>query len=68
MSEFTVRSHSKTHNVTAQTARNDLMDLHARGFLLKGQIGKEFVFLPIVDLYERLRDGAVSKNTRRDLR
>ena len=65
MSEFTVRSHAKTHNVTAQTARNDLTDLHDRGFLFKSQIGKEFVFTPIGDLYAKLRDGATSNGARR---
>jgi hypothetical protein len=45
-------------HVTAQTARNDLTDLHVRGFLVKNQIGKEFVFAPIGDLYAKLHDGA----------
>jgi Fic family protein len=61
-SEFTVRSHYKTHGVTPQTARNDLTDLHSRGFLIRNQIGKEFVFTPTPDLYEKLRDGGASRN------
>lgn len=59
-SDFTVRSHSKVHNVTQQTARNDLSDLHARGFLVKGQIGKEYVYTPVGDLYGKLRDRAAA--------
>lgn len=64
MSDFTVRSHSKVHNVTPQTARNDLADLNARGYLVKGQMGKEFVYTPAADLYEKLRDGATARKKR----
>jgi Fic family protein len=52
--EYTVRSHSTSHRVTAQSARTDLLDLERRGLLERRQVGKRFVFTPVADLAGRV--------------
>jgi Fic family protein len=52
--EYTIHSHQHSHNVVYQTARTDLMDLEARGLLLKRKRGKAFIYIPAPDLAERL--------------
>jgi Fic family protein len=52
--EYTTRSHSTIHRVTEQSARTDLLDLEARGFLRHMKVGKKFVFNPVVDLAQRI--------------
>jgi Fic family protein len=52
--EYTIQSHQHSHNVVYQTARTDLLDLEARGLLLKRKRGKAFVYTPAPDLQERL--------------
>lgn len=51
---YTIESHRMSHAVTYQTARTDLLDLEAKGLLLKTRSGKTFVFSPVQDLYDRL--------------
>jgi Fic family protein len=53
--QYTIASHQKTHNVVYQTARSDLLDLHARGVLDRKKRGKQMVFSGPRDLAERLR-------------
>ncbi|MGH7151165.1 MAG: Fic family protein [Planctomycetota bacterium] len=53
--EFTFRSHRASHNVTYQTARTDLLDLAKVGLLLRGKVGKRFVFRAPPNLDRRLR-------------
>jgi Fic family protein len=48
--EYTVHSHSTIHRVTNQCARTDLLDLEARGYLRRNQVGKKFVFHPASDV------------------
>jgi Fic family protein len=52
---FTFQSHSRAEGVTLVTARNDLLDLHRRGFLDRHKQGRQFVFVAPPDLPKRLR-------------
>jgi Fic family protein len=51
---YRVDAHQRSHNVVYQTARNDLLDLHAPGLLEKQKQGNAFVFFAPEDLRERL--------------
>jgi Fic family protein len=42
---YTIEAHRRSHNVVYQTARTDLLDLAARGFLQQRKDGKKFVFV-----------------------
>ena len=53
-SHYTVESHKNSHNVVYQTARTDLLDLHARGVLEKQIVGKKLMFGAAKDLTEKL--------------
>jgi Fic family protein len=48
--EYTARSHATSHRVTQQSARTDLVDLERRGFVMRRQVGKRFVFFPAPNL------------------
>lgn len=52
---YTMHSHSRSHNVTHETARTDLADLAARGLLEKRRAGRRYTFLAPGDLAERLK-------------
>jgi Fic family protein len=52
--EFTIDSHQSSHNVSYGTARNDLIDLRGRGYLVLSKRGKEYVFKPADDLSVQL--------------
>ena len=54
-SHYTIESHKNSHNVVYQTARTDLIDLHARGVLEKRIVGKRLMFVSVKDLAEKLR-------------
>jgi Fic family protein len=43
---YTVESHQRSHNVTYQTARTDLLKLADQGLLTQRKIGRAFVFEP----------------------
>ncbi len=47
---YTVQSHSRSHDVAAQTARTDLQGLEARGLLTKVPEGRGFAWFPVHDL------------------
>ncbi|WP_212735533.1 Fic family protein [Herbidospora galbida] len=51
---YTVASHSRSHNVTAQTARTDLQGLETRGLLTKIPEGRGFAWLAVRDLRQVL--------------
>ena len=51
---YRVDSHQRLHNVVYQTARNDLLDLHALGLLEKQRKGNAFIFFAPENLRERL--------------
>jgi len=48
--EFTTRSHQLAQGLDPKTARADLLLLESKGFLVKRQIGRSFVFYPAEDL------------------
>ena len=52
---YTFVSHARSHQVTHQTARTDLLDLERRGLLVRHKVGRKFAFSPPADLLERLR-------------
>jgi Fic family protein len=52
---FTFRTHQTSHNIAYQSARNDLLDLEARGLVHKRKRGRAFTFFPVDDLAEQLR-------------
>ncbi len=52
--EYTVRSHETSHRVVNNTARADLVDLAAKGILVKSRRGRAHVFLAPRDLPKRL--------------
>lgn len=51
---YTFRSHSRSHRVTHQTARTDLLELASLGLLDQKTVGRQFVFMPAPDLGKRL--------------
>ena len=53
--EYTVRSHSMSHNVAMATARSDLLRLAELGFLTRRRVGRRTnAFHPAHDLAERI--------------
>lgn len=52
--EFRIREHQTSNRVVYQTARSDLLELEARGYLRRIVRGKAFVFAASEDLRERL--------------
>ena len=51
---YTVESHKRSHKITTQTARTDLMKLARMGLLEQGKRGRAFVFLAPPSPLERL--------------
>ena len=51
---FTFQSHATSHGVVRATARADLLDLCAHGYLVRRKDGRQVVFIPAPDLRERL--------------
>lgn len=43
--QYLIESHRKSHNITYQTARTDLLELTELGIFIKEKIGKAFVFM-----------------------
>jgi Fic family protein len=52
---YTFRSHAASHDVTHETARNDILPLVADGFLLQRRSGRNYAFSPPQDLPRRLK-------------
>jgi Fic family protein len=52
---YTIESHRRSHNVSYQTARTDLLTLAELGLVDRGKSGKAFVFFAPPDLRERLQ-------------
>ncbi len=53
--QYTVVSHSRSHNVALQTARTDLQGLERQGMLTRVTSGRGFAWIPAEDLDSRLR-------------
>lgn len=51
---YTIESHRKSHDVTYQTARTDLLGLASRSLLFKRRSGRTFVFSAPANLGDRL--------------
>jgi Fic family protein len=51
---YTFESHRNSHNVVYQTARADLLDLEALGFLERHQVGRQYRFYAAAGLPERI--------------
>ncbi|MBI5380708.1 MAG: Fic family protein [Opitutae bacterium] len=51
---YVIVAHQRSHNVTHQTARDDLFDLVQRGLLTVRRDGRSYVFLAPADLAARL--------------
>ena len=59
--EYTVKSHQRSHNVAYATARADLLHLEKEGLLIKRQAGKKtFTFYPSRDFEERIKAGSIT--------
>lgn len=52
---YTFASHARRFDVTYQSARTDLLDLAREGLLTREKIGRKYVFAPVSDLPERLK-------------
>jgi len=53
--EYSMRSHSVSHNITHQTARMDLYNLEKCGLLIQRTIGRTYYFYPAKDLDRRIK-------------
>ena len=51
---YYIETHKNSHNVTYDTARNDLLKLTKLGLLIKEKLGKAFVFTAIKNLEKKL--------------
>lgn len=51
---YTVESHQRSHSISYETARSDLLSLAKDGLLDQAKIGRAFVFSPNVDLLRQL--------------
>lgn len=54
---YTFESHRNSHNVVYQTARADLLDLEALGFLERHQVGRQYRFYPAAGLSGQILGG-----------
>lgn len=52
---YTIASHQRSHNVSYQTARGDLLELARRAVLEQKMRGRQLVFTVSVDVEERIR-------------
>jgi Fic family protein len=52
---YTIRSHARSHRVSGETARHDLMDLERRGLLARSKAGRQFSWTAVADIQERLK-------------
>jgi Fic family protein len=54
---YTVQSHMTSHDVSYETARQDLMSLESLALLTKGKLGRSLYWSPVPDLAEKLKKG-----------
>lgn len=55
--QYTIASHRRSHNVSFETARTDLMDLRKRGFITQRKHGRVFVYEPVHELLNKVNSG-----------
>jgi Fic family protein len=48
--QYKIESHRNSHNVTYDTARNDLLNLEKLGIMSMQKMGKAYIFIPRLDL------------------
>lgn len=53
---FSIASHARSHRVSMETSRKDLHELEGRGLLRREKQGKAYVYFPVDDIVDRLRD------------
>lgn len=58
LESYTLEGHANAHRVHYQTARNDLLELEARGYLRAERVGKGKRFFPTGALREKLQESA----------
>jgi len=51
---YTIEAHRRSHNVTYDTARNDLLNLAKLGLLIKQKVGKAFIFIAPENLKKQI--------------
>ena len=51
---FTLKAHARSHNASHETARLDLLDLERKGLFRKHRVSREYVFVPVPDLADKL--------------
>lgn len=59
--DYTVESHRRSHRITPQTARMDLLRLTERGLLDQRKRGRAFVYFAPSDLDQRIRAASVDR-------
>lgn len=52
---YTTQTHRSSHNVSFETARQDLAALEEKGYLKRSTQGRKFFWVPVADLVDRLR-------------
>jgi len=62
---YSIESHRRSHNISYQTARTDLLGLASRGLLNKTQFGKTFYFYSPIDLHDRIHKAATTTTMKR---
>jgi len=61
---YRIQGHRRSHNVTYDTARTDLLKLADIGWLDKHKSGKAYVFIAPADMYDRIKEtGAKQKSS-----
>jgi Fic family protein len=58
--QYSALSHSTSHNVARETARQDLIHPQERGLLVRRKRGKSFIWIPVPDITKHLHDGGDS--------
>ena len=59
--DYTVESHRRSHRITPQTARTDLLRLTETDLLEQRKRGRAFVYFAPPDLDQRIRDASVDR-------
>ena len=52
---YKIRDYQRSHNVTYQTARHDLLDMTQKKLLDQGKLGREFIYIVPDNLRQRLK-------------